>query len=146
MNNINILGTITRDIETRQTNGGLTIASFGIAWNKKVKQTDGSYTDKAHFFEVTAFGKKGEIINNHFGKGDRILINGELAYDSWTGTDGAKKSKTYIALNDFDFYGSNKNGGQGGGNRSSYSAPHQEEESPSSDVPEIDINEDEIPF
>ena len=102
MNNINILGTITREPELKYTAGGIAILSFGIAYNEKRKQQDGSYADTTHFFEVTSFGKKAEVVNQWFQKGSRILIQGSLDYQSWE-KDGQKKSKVGIKLNDFDF-------------------------------------------
>lgn len=148
MNRLQITGNITRDIEIRYTNGGLAIASFGIAWNENVKQEDGSYDKKAHYFNVTAFGRKAEVINQHFRKGSPILIDGQLSFSSWTGNDGQKRNEVSIKLNDFDFMGGRDSGNASGGyhdnggasqaQQSSYQGKH--------DVPEIDINEDEIPF
>lgn len=148
MNRLQITGNITRDIEIRYTNAGLAIASFGIAWNENVKNDNGGYDSKAHFFNVTAFGKKAEVINQHFSKGKRILIDGQLSFNSWTGNDGQKRQEVSIKLNDFDFMGAKEGNGQGGGyqqnNGGGYNPPN--EPAPSNDVPEIDINEDEIPF
>ena len=103
MNNINILGTITREPELKYTQSGTAILSFGIAYNEKRKQQDGSYTDFAHFFDVASIGKKAEVINQWFRKGSRILIQGSLDYQSWNAQDGSKKSKVGIKLEDFDF-------------------------------------------
>lgn len=103
MNSINILGTMTRDIELRYTQSGAAIASFGIAYNEKRKQADGSYTDVSHFFDVTAFGKRAESLNQYFRKGSRILIDGSLDYQSWSDADGLKRSKVSIKLENFYF-------------------------------------------
>ncbi len=103
MNSIQILGTITRDIELRYTQSGTAIASFSIAYNEKRKQQDGSYNDIAHFFDVTAFGKSAENINGYFHKGSRILIQGSLDYQNWTDQQGQKRSKVGIKLERFDF-------------------------------------------
>lgn len=102
MNNVQILGTITREPELKYTQGGIAILSFGIAYNEKRKQQDGSYGDVAHFFDVTAFGKTAENINSYFFKGSRILINGSLDFQSWE-KDGQKRSKVGIKVNSFDF-------------------------------------------
>ncbi len=103
MNKVQILGTITRDVELKYAASGTAIGSFGIAYNEKRKQADGSYADKAHFFECTAFSKTAENINSYFRKGSRILIDGSLDFQSWVAQDGSKRSKVVIIVQRFDF-------------------------------------------
>lgn len=146
MNRLQVLGNITRDIEIRYTNSGLAIASFGIAVNERVKTESGGYDDKAHFFNVTAFGKKAETLNQHFRKGKRILIDGALSYSAWTANDGTKRSEVSIKLNDFDFIDRKDDNGQGGNYQSNNGGGYNTPQEPENNVPEIDINEDEIPF
>jgi len=103
MNSIQILGAITRDLELKYTQSGVAIGSFGLAYNEKRKQQDGSYGDVAHFFDCTAFGKTAENINSYFQKGSRILILGSLDFQSWNDADGKKRSKVGIKVGSFDF-------------------------------------------
>lgn len=102
MNNVQILGTITRDIELRYTQTGSAIANFGIAYNDKWKDAQGQMQEKAHFFDVSVFGKQAETINQYFTKGSRILIDGSLDFQSWE-KDGNKHSKVSIKMNSFSF-------------------------------------------
>ena len=69
MNKVHILGTMTKDCELKYTQSGTAVGSFGIAWNEKRKDASGNYTDVAHFFDVTAWGKTADNINKFFGKG-----------------------------------------------------------------------------
>jgi single-strand DNA-binding protein len=103
MNTINIVATITKPIELKYTPSGTCIANFSIAYNEKYKKQDGSYEDKAHFFDVVAFGKKGEVLSQFFQKGSRIGITGSLNYESWQNDQGQTRSKVNIKLNDFTF-------------------------------------------
>ncbi len=103
MNKIQILGTITKEIEVKYTGGGVAIVSFSIAYNERYKDKNGQQVDKAMFFDVTAFGKQGEIINQYFHKGSRILIDGSLDYQSWKAQDGTNRSKVGIKMNGFSF-------------------------------------------
>lgn len=103
MNNVQIMATITRDIELRYTNNNTAIASFGIAYNEKWSE-NGEKKEKAHFFDVTAFGKTAENINTYFRKGQRILISGSLSFEQWEDKqNGQKRSKVSIKLKEFDF-------------------------------------------
>lgn len=103
MNNIQILGTITRDVELKYSQSGTAIASFGIAYNDKWKDQSGQVVEKAHFFDVTVIGKQSEIVNKFFHKGSRILIDGSLDFSQWVDKDGQKRSKVGIKLNRFTF-------------------------------------------
>ncbi len=146
MNKVQILGTMTRDCEIRYTQSGTAIGSFSVAHNEKKKGQDGQYQDVVHFFNVTAWGKTAENINQYFKKGSRILIDGRLDYQSWE-KDGQKKSKVGIVVEKFDFI-DRKSDSQSGEN---YSQPspaqntHASQPAPSN-IPEIDIDSDEIPF
>ena len=145
MNNIQILGNMVRDCELKYAQSGTAIGSFGIAVNKKVKNQSGGYDDKAMFFDVTAFGKTAENINKYFGKGSRILISGELDFQQWE-KDGQKRSKVGIVCQQFDFI--DKKDSQSTQDGYSQPAPSATKAAPqpTSSIPEIDVNEDEIPF
>ncbi len=103
MNQCEVLGTLTRDIEIKYTQGGVAIASFGIACNDKWKDQNGQLQEKAHFFDCTSFGKQAETLNQYFRKGSRILISGSLDFQSWTDQNGGKRSKVGIKVNKFYF-------------------------------------------
>ena len=160
MNKVSILGTLTRDCEIKYTQSGTAVASFGIAHNEKKKQQDGNYTDVAHFFDVTAWGKTAENINQYFKKGSRILIDGRLDFSQWTSQSGEKRSKVGIIVEKFDFIDRKDNNIQPHQNATppntqSYSQPntntpppHQNapQAHPQQNVPVIDIDENSIPF
>ena len=75
MNRVIIKGNMTRDPELKEA-GDSFLAEFGVAVN--------------------------EAIVNHFGKGQPILVEGEFRTDRWE-KDGAKKSKSYVHVRDFEF-------------------------------------------
>ncbi|MCK5173219.1 MAG: single-stranded DNA-binding protein, partial [Planctomycetes bacterium] len=69
------------------------------------------------------FGKRAEVINKYFHKGDPILVEGRLKFDSWQAQDGSKRSKLRVFIENFEFVGGSGQrgagpgggGGQGGG-------------------------------
>ena len=132
MNSIQILGTITRDVEIKYAQSGTAIGSFSIAYNEKRKDQSGNYNDVAHFFEVTAFGKTAENIQKYFSKGSRILLQGSLDYQSWE-KDGQKRSKVGIKAMSFDFIDRAEK-------KQTQQAPTQKE------MPVIEIDDYSIPF
>ncbi len=153
MNTIIILGTITKDIELKYLNSGGAVANFSIAYNKKYKGVDGNLVEKVSFFDVGAFGRSAETINQYFRKGSRILVRGELEQSTWKAQDGTNRSKVSIKLEQFDFIDKNENQGQTqqqGYSQPESQAPQTQEPSyrqPQTAVPPtVDIDEDEIPF
>ncbi|WP_456390268.1 single-stranded DNA-binding protein [Hydrogenimonas sp.] len=141
MNTIIILGNITKDIELKYLPSGSAIANFSIAYNESYKDSSGTKKESTSFFDVSAFGKRAEVINQYFKKGKPILIRGTLKQDSWTTNDGQKRSKVFIVLDDFDFLpckGEGRDNGQQP-SRQQQAAP-QQQSAPS------DIDDDEIPF
>lgn len=103
MNSVNLIGNITRDVELQYAQSGTAIAKTGIALNKKVKNTQGEYEDKAIFVDITAFGNTAETLNKYFFKGSKIGIDGELNFEQWTAQDGQKRSKLSVIVNKLHF-------------------------------------------
>jgi single-strand DNA-binding protein len=102
-NNIQIMGTLTDEVELKYSQSSTAIGNFSIAVNESYQDQNGNKIEKAHFFKVSVFGKRAETISQYFHKGSRILINGSLVQDRWQDQNGEKKSMVSIKLNDFTF-------------------------------------------
>ena len=92
-----LIGRLTRDAEMRFTNGGMAIASFSIAVNKRKKNGD-QWEDEAHYFDCTLFGKAAESIEGWLKKGKQVAVQGELRQSRWE-QDGQNRSKIEIVAN-----------------------------------------------
>ena len=86
---VTIVGNMTRDPELRFTPGGLAVAGFGVAVNRKRGEEE-----QTSFFDVTAFGTLAENVCE-IGKGTRVIVVGRLEQRSWE-QDGNKRSKVEI--------------------------------------------------
>ena len=128
INQVILMGRLTRDPEVRTTSTGKNITSFSIAVDR------GGQEDQADFFDVTAWEKLGELVSQYLSKGRRCLVQGRLRQDSWDDKEtGQKRSKLRVVCENLQMLGSG--GGKGGGQRK----PAQSEE------PESDGTED-APF
>lgn len=143
MNNVNIIGVMTRDVELKYLPSSLAVGTFAIAVNQDYKNKDGQKVEKTSFFDIKMIGKQAEVVNQFFHKGSRIAINGELDQESWTAQDGSNRSRVIIKMKEFSFIdrksdnqGQNRNDNQPQGN---YQQPQNR-------APDFDIDEDEIPF
>ena len=158
-NKVIIVGNLTRDIELKYAPSGTAIGNTGIASTRKFKGGDGQMKEEVLFVDITAFGRTAEVMNQYLRKGSKLLVEGRLKLDSWTDQNGGKRSKHSVTIENMtmlDSKGDNPGGGGGNYNQPSNSAPQQQAapqqqqqqsyQAPSNTVPEIDINDDEIPF
>jgi len=102
-NQITLAGRLTRDIQLSYTPSQTAVADFGMAVNKKWKTQGGEPKEATLFIDCVAFGKSAENLNKYVGKGDSLLISGELQFESWTAQDGSKRSKHKIMVQSFQF-------------------------------------------
>ena len=93
MNSVCLVGRLTRDPEIKYTESGKTIARFGIAVDRRKKDSG------ADFINIVAFDKTGEFIEKYFRKGQRIGITGRIQTGSYEGKD-SKKVYTFDVVAD----------------------------------------------
>ena len=93
MNNVSLVGRLTRDPEIKVSASGSSYARFAIAVDRRKKD------DGADFINIIAFGKTSEFIEKYFRKGQRIGINGRIQTGSYDGKDG-KKVYTFDVIAD----------------------------------------------
>ncbi len=97
VNNITILGNITRDPELRFTPSGTAVVNFGLAVNRSVQnKNSGEWQTEVDFFNITAWYKLAENCAESLSKGDRVLVSGRLSQDSWEDKEGQKRSTVKV--------------------------------------------------
>lgn len=173
-NKVILVGNLTRDIELRYSQGGMGIASTGLATSRKFT-VNGEKKEEVCFVDITFFARSAEIANQYLRKGSKILVEGRLNFDQWVDQNGQKRSKHSVVVETMqmlDSKGDNQNANdykpqqaqnqqQQGYQQPSYQQQPQSYQQPSTQqqaysqskqmpssnaIPEIDIDEDEIPF
>jgi single-strand DNA-binding protein len=96
VNNIYLLGNLTRNPEIKYTNEGIAITEMGLAVNKKWTDKNGKESEMVDFFNVTTWNSLAENCAAALKKGDRILVSGHLNLRSWENKDGKKFNITNI--------------------------------------------------
>lgn len=98
MNNVNLIGRIGRDIDSRYTTGTepKAVARFSLAVSRNKDETD--------WINCVAFGRTAENIGKYFSKGSQIGITGRIQTGSYE-KDGVKHYTTDIIVDRFDFVG-----------------------------------------
>lgn len=150
-----VAGNLVRDPEMRTTGSGSQVCSFALAVNRSFRDSSGNQQDQVSYLDCVAWGKSAEVICQYVHKGSGLLVSGRLEQRSWDDKNsGQKRSRTEIVVEDFSFL---SNGGASGGSYTgarskggdtdiAASEPDLESDIVPEDVPEDQINLDEIPF
>lgn len=99
-----ISGNLTRDPELRQTQGGTSVLSIGVAVNDRRKnQQTGEWEDYPSFIDCTIFGNRATGVAPHLEKGMKVAIEGKLSQSRWQAEDGTNRSKIEIIVDEIEF-------------------------------------------
>ncbi|HCH34436.1 MAG: single-strand binding protein [Candidatus Saccharibacteria bacterium GW2011_GWC2_48_9] len=143
INQVILMGRLTRDPEMRTTPNGKNVTSFSLAVDRPGSD------DSADFFDITAWEKTGELVNQYLSKGRRCLVQGRLSFRSWE-QDGQKRSKVEVIANDVTFLdgpnGDNNGSGSSNSGSSAPSSNKQTKDVAPEDIDDKPIDLSEIPF
>lgn len=109
-NKVILVGNLTEDPQIKATPTGVAVVSFRIAVGRRFK-TEGQ--PDADYFTIVAWRNTAEFIGKHFGKGDSILICGQLQQRMYTDKEGIKRSVVEVAADEVSFAGYRKPSGGG---------------------------------
>ena len=153
LNQVFLMGNLTRDPELRQTPGGQNVCSFSLALNRSYKDASGEWQEATDYIDITAWGPLGERVSQYLSKGRRCLVQGRLQSRSWE-QDGQKRSKVEVLASDVTFLDSRGGGdSEGFGGNGGASAPagkptpsKKKDDVVIEDIGDEPINLDDIPF
>lgn len=161
VNNVILMGNLTRDPELRQTPTGRSVTNFSLALNSAYRDQNDQWQEKTDFIDVVCWAQLAERVSQYMSKGRRCLVQGRLQSRSWE-QDGQKRSKVEVLANDVTFLdGGGGAGGQrddgsdeyqssaGNSSKSADSGPSRSKKKPAKPEPQDDeepINLDDIPF
>ena len=83
LNQVNLIGHVTRPVEVRYTPKGTAVAEIGIAINREWKTESGEKKSEVVFVEITAWARLAEICAEYLKKGDPVFFTGRLDLESW---------------------------------------------------------------
>lgn len=119
-NKVILMGNLTREPELRYTQSNMAICKFGLAVNRRFKDSQsGEWREEPTFVDITIFGKRGEAFAKFHSKGKPAFVEGELRFDTWEDQNGQKRSKLYVVAENWEFVGGGGREAGGGYERSS---------------------------
>lgn len=115
MNEVVLIGRLTRDPEIRYTQSQMAICHFTLAVDRNNRRSgnDGN-AQTADFIRITVFDRQAENCNRYLSKGSQAAVQGRIQTGSYQDRDGKTVYTTDVVANRVEFLGS-RNSSQGGG-------------------------------
>lgn len=107
INNVTLVGRLTKEVELKQTQSGVSVARFGLAVNRPFADANGE--KKADFLNIVVWRKQAENAAQYLQKGSLCGIVGRIETGSYEGQDGKRVYTTDIVAESVQFLDSRKN-------------------------------------
>ena len=134
MNNVSLVGRLTKDVELKYTGSQTAVATGTLAVNRQFKNANGER--EADFINIVAWRKTAEIIANYISKGSQIGITGRIQTRSYEGNDGKRVYVTEVVAETVTLLDGKSNNQQ----------PQQKQERLFSASSPVDIDDLTLPF
>lgn len=148
INQLVLVGRLTRDPELRYTQSGIAVARFTLACDRPFTGQDGK--KEVDFIDCVVWRKQAENVTQYLKKGSMAGLTGRLQISSYDDKDGNRKYRAEVVADSVRFLESKKDGES--------AAPRQEaptkQETPASGFgadpfsggSSIDLSDDDLPF
>lgn len=101
MNNVVLMGRLTREPELRYSKNKKAVCQFTLAVQRDYKNKEGNYD--ADFINIVMWGNNGERLSQTVTKGKRVLVQGQIQIRSYENKNGDKRWVTEIIANKFNY-------------------------------------------
>ena len=101
LNQTIIIGRTTKEPEFRQTQNGISVATFTIACDRNFKNAQGE--KETDFFNIVCWRGLAETVGRYLGKGRLVAVSGRLQNRSYEAKDGTKRYITEIVASEVQF-------------------------------------------
>src|SRR5689334_12450816 len=96
-----LVGNLGRDPEMRYSQNGTPITNFTVAVNRRKRNPDGSQQDETDWYRVTFFRQQAEWAAEWLKKGSKVLVDGQLQINRFTGQDGIERTAVEVMGDNF---------------------------------------------
>lgn len=139
LNEIILMGRLTRDPELRYTASNTPVASFSLAVDRDFKSKEGGEKE-TDFIDCVAWRQTGEFVSKYFQKGSMAAVKGRLQIRDWQDKDGNKRRSAEVVVDNIYFCG--KKESSSGGEQ----VKSESEIRSALAIPGEPINDGELPF
>lgn len=139
MEQLSIIGNLTRDPEIKSTTSGVSVCEFTVAVTRK-----GGNEKTTNFYRVSAWRGLGDTCHRYLAKGRAVYVSGELTVRQYQSKDGQTKVSLEVKAEKVEFVSSHRDEENGQYVRRGDVATAPEPASTQSGM--TPVNTDELPF
>jgi len=100
-NKVTLIGRLGAQPEVMAFETGRKLVRFSLATNDRYKDKNGEWKEDVQWHNITLWGKIAERAERILDKGQEILLEGKISYQSFENNQGEKRYSTVIEGNDF---------------------------------------------
>ena len=93
VNQVQLIGYITDDIEVRNLSSGVVVTDLNIQVKARFLKEDGTEGIATSFHTVTVWGQSAGFLQQYGRRGSQVYVSGRVKTDSWEDDQGQKKWK-----------------------------------------------------
>ena len=136
LNKVMLIGHLGDELKMHHFEGGGCIGRFPLATNESyTNKSTGEKISSTEWHNIVVRNKAAELCQKYLGKGDKVYIEGKIKTRKWTDDSGKERFMTEINTDVFTFL-NNKNEDK----------QLNSSENESNEVPDSDINNQDLPF
>lgn len=153
LNKVLIVGRLTSDPQLRTIPSGQQVANFSIATNRVWKDKSGAKQEEVEYHNVVVWGRQAEVASQFLIKGAMVLIEGRLRTRTWQNQQGQNQKTTEIISERMQLgprpagkaqFVSQSSSAHSGLDPLESKTSGGDTPAQSSDLPQIDINEEDV--
>lgn len=142
LNQIFIMGRLTRDPELRRTQSGTAVASFALAVDRDFKTQDGE--KETDFIDVVAWKSNAEFVSKYFHKGRMAVVAGRLQMREWQDKEGNKRRSAEVVADHVYFADSKRDDNSGATFGGGFAPQYATQDANFAEI--IEDSDSELPF
>ena len=133
MNQLTIIGNLTKDPELRTTAAGVNVCDFTVAVNRRQRRESQAGQPEADFFRVSAWRQLGESCAKFLTKGRKVCVVGPVSVRTYQAQDGTTRANLEVTAQDVEFLNNSGRAQEDGGSIAQNATP-------------VDTTDGELPF
>lgn len=141
INNVTIVGRLTKDVDLRFTSNGKAVANGTLAVNRPFKNANGE--TEADFINIVIWGKQAENTANYTSKGSLIGVTGRIQTRNYENNEGKRVYVTEVVAESVQFLDTKKKENPQQNTQQRYTADPGD---PFQGGQPVDINDSDLPF
>lgn len=144
LNNVSLVGRLTKDVELRYTQSNVAVATFTLAVNRTFKNENGDR--EADFINCVMWRQQAENLANWAKKGALIGITGRIQTRSYDNQQGQRVYVTEVVAEQFQLLESRNSQGQQNNQGRAQAQQETPDFSRNANANTLDISDDDLPF